>query len=383
MATDISPADRLELATETPNFEGAAQQKFVLSKDEIQPMRRPTKEESTPKRGLMSIATHQSEPETTDNALPPISHIALNRMGFGPTTGDVERFNALGENDEERLENYVDQQLSPESLDDLATELRLIGSGFTTLNKSRDQLWQDHIASRPSSSVRWLPFRETERAVFIRAIYSTRQLNEVLADFWHNHFNIYANDYWAAPMWVHYDRDIIRGNMLGNFRKMLEDVGTSLAMLYYLDNYTNTAAGPNENYARELFELHGLGAENYLGVQRQHEVPKDEEGIPIGYVDDDVYEATRCFTGWTINFDNGKVMFDSGNHDRFQKHVLGRFLGADQPPFKDGRDVYDFVASHPGTARHIARKLCRRLIADQPPQSVVDHAASVFRENLV
>src|SRR5690606_660885 len=108
-------------------------------------------------------------------------------------------------------------------------------------------------------------------------IYSRRQLTAVLADFWHNHFNVFGAEYWSAPMWVHYDRDVIRANLLGNFRKMLEDVGTSFPMMLYLDGYGNTVSGPNENYARELFELHTLGAENYLGVRRQNEVPLDSE----------------------------------------------------------------------------------------------------------
>src|SRR5690606_2214012 len=127
-----------------------------------------------------------------------------------------------------------------------------------------------------------------------------------------------------------------------------------------------------------LFELHTLGAENYIGVRRQDEVPRDTDGEPVAYVDDDVYESTRAFTGWGVNFDTGAFEYFPDRHDRFQKYVLGRFLRVDQPSLKDGTDVLDAVAYHPGTARHISRKLCRRLIADDPPQRVVEEAAGVF-----
>jgi len=208
---------------------------------------------------------------------------------------------------------------------------------------------------------------------------------EVLADFWHNHFNTYAWEYPLYAMFAHYDRDVIRGNMLGNFRQMLQDVAESTCMLYYLDNYTNSRAGPNENWARELLELHAMGAENYVGVKRQSDVPLDGQGRPGGYVDDDVYEATRCFTGWTVaNSDSGPggntglLLYRDDWHDRFQKTVLGQFIPADQEPFKDGLDVLDVLAAHPGTGRHICRKLCQRLISDDPPESVVQSAAALF-----
>ncbi|NJK44547.1 MAG: DUF1800 domain-containing protein [Pleurocapsa sp. SU_196_0] len=137
-----------------------------------------------------------------------------------------------------------------------------------------------------------------------------------------------------------------------------------------------------------MFELHTLGAENYQGVKRQRDVPGFAEGKPVGYVDDDVYEATRCLTGWRVHDnkdepglrDDGSFAFYQPWHDRFQKTVLGRYFPPDQAPMKDGRDVLDLLAAHPGTARHIARKLCRRLVADEPPQALVDRVATVFRE---
>ena len=311
----------------------------------------------------------------------PLAVRVLGRMGFGPRPGDVEAFDALGATDSARVAAYVEQQLDPAGIDDADVETRLAAAGMTTLAKSREQLWAEHAANDPEWYVRLLPAIETERAAFLRALYSRRQLVEVLADFWHDHFNVYGWDYISAPMWVHYDRDVIRANMLGNFRVMLEAVAGSPAMLVFLDNYTNSVAGPNENWARELFELHALGAENYLGVISPDEVPHDAQGRPVGYTDNDVYEATRCFTGWTYDHDTGATIFRTDWHDRFQKNVLGRWVAPNQPPFKDGRDVLDFLATHPGTARFIARKLCRRLIADEPPQPVVDAAAAVFAAN--
>ena len=311
-------------------------------------------------------------------APPPVAVIAFNRMGFGPRPGDIAAFNALGSNDVDRLTAYVDQQISPETIDDSACDARIAAAGFTTLNKSQAQLWLDHVEADVSYSERIRPFFEIERMAFLRGVHSKRQLAEVLADFWHNHFNVYGYDYWSGPLWVHYDRDVIRANQLGNFRVMLEAVATSPCMLYYLDNYTSSNAGPNENWARELIELHTLGAENYLGVMRQIDVPLDGSGKPVGYVDDDVFEATRSFTGWTFDFDTGLFEYRSDWHDKFQKTVLGTYMPPNQAALADGQDVLDAVAFHPGTARHIARKLCRRLISDDPPQTVVDAAATVF-----
>ena len=234
-------------------------------------------------------------------ALPSLAVIALNRMGFGPRPGDIAAFNALGSTDSERLTAYVDQQLNPASIDDSACDAIIAGYNFETLGKSQAQLWADHIKSDAAKDWRYrrLPVWETERVAFVRLLHSKRQLTEVLADFWHNHFNVYGWDSWIQSTFVHYDRDVIRGNMLGNFRKMLGDVARSPAMLYYLDNQSNSGGNPNENYARELFELHGLGAENYFGVRKTTD-PEivDENGDRKGYIDSDVYGATTCFTGW-------------------------------------------------------------------------------------
>lgn len=314
----------------------------------------------------------------------PTSILALHRLGFGPRPGDVAAFQALGGGPAARLAAWVDQQLDPASLDDSELDAKIAAGGFTTLGKSRAQLWVQH-KKNSSYSERIRPRDEVERATFLRAIYSRRQLFEVMVNFWHDHFNVYSYDSWPSSMFVHYDRDVIRANALGNFRLMLGSVAKSTSMLYYLDNYTSTNAGPNENFSRELFELHTLGSENYLGIGPQHAVPT-ENGVPIGYVDADVFESTRAFTGWTVasdssTGDNGEFYYRDEWHDRFQKTVLGTFMPQDQPPMQDGRDVLDALAFHPGTARHVCRKICRRLTVDEPPQSLVDAAVATWRAN--
>lgn len=339
------------------------------------------------KPAMRSSHTVMASAGATLPALPPLEVIALNRMGFGPGVGDLSAFRNLGSTDEERLTAYVDQQLTPESIDDSACDAIIAGHGFSTLNKSLAQLWADHVmVENLTWDERTQPVRETEHAAFLRAVYSKRQLQEVLADFWHNHFNVFGWDSWSAPVWVHYDRDVIRGNMLGNFYQMLVAVAQSPAMLYYLDNQSNSGGNPNENYARELFELHCLGAENYLGVvplqisesgQFEHPAPKDANGRPLLYVDADVYGATTCFTGWRINRDTGAFEFDASAHFPYQKLVLAQAI-PDSQGIKDGYDVLKLLAEHSGTARYVSRKLCRRLVSDTPSESLVQAAADVF-----
>jgi hypothetical protein len=310
--------------------------------------------------------------------LPSAAIIALSRMAFGATPSDWGAFQASGADDAARLTAYVDQQLNPSAIDDNACDTLLAAQGFTTLNKSLEQLWADHVLGEAD---RYLPAAEIEKATFLRAIYSKRQLVEVLANYWHDHFNVYAWDYSIAPVFVHYDRDVIRKHLLGNFRQMLEAVAQSPAMLYFLDNQSNSGDRPNENYARELFELHGMGAENYFGV-RSTEDPaiKDEQGNRLGYVDSDVYGATTCFTGWRVDEETGHFAFDDSAHFPYAKIVLGKVIPEFQG-IQDGKQVLDLLAFHPASARYICRRLCRRLISDNPPESIVQAAADVFIAN--
>lgn len=333
---------------------------------------------------------------------PPLGVIALNRMAFGNRPGDpvnsVGAFDArTGLTPADKLQHYVDEQLNPNDADDAEVNSRVTPAAFPTLFKSLDQLWLENFKKGDKS----IPLRELRIASFIRATYSKWQLREVLVDFWHNHFNVYAWDYFiASSAWPDYDR-IIRTNAFGNFRAFLEAIGKHRAMLFYLDQYISRAPQFNENYARELFELHGMGAENYLGVMDALAVPDYDpngpnglSGItlpspvpPLGYVDADVYAAARAFTGWTFDDDGqnstGAFMFDSNIHDRGEKRILrGRLIdNSHNSDPGDGQFVYDMIINHPGTAKFIARKLCRRLITDSPPESLVNQIALVFYNN--
>ena len=243
-----------------------------------------------------------------------------------------------------------------------------------SLNLPLPQLWATYYTA--SSPDRTRPARDVRVATLIRAATSRRQLYEVMVDFWHNHFSIYAWGYdYASATWASYDRDVIRDNALGNFRALVEKVAKSTAMLYYLDNYISQGASFNENWGRELLELHTLGAENYLGTQDPTGVPTDPvSGLHVGYVDNDVYEAARCFTGWRVNNgqssapgNDGTFLYHNPWHDRANKFFLGKYMPADQGPEVDGKQVLDWLAQHPGTARFIVRKLWRRLIGDNTP----------------
>lgn len=347
----------------------------------------------------------------------PLEAVLFNRTAFGPSDSDVAAFHQAGSNSKKRFENYIEQQLNPESVSDLVCDAKLSLAGLMTLNKSVKELFTEHTLAankirddekmdlppgnsprkneakkelkKDENHLRLQPVREVETATWIRAIYSRRQLQEVLVDHWHGHFSVYGWDNQIASVFPQYDRDVIRAHALGNFRDFLGAVAKSPAMLYYLDGFINQSGNPNENYARELFELHTLGAENYLGTEDRNRVPGFAHGAPSGYVDGDVYEAARCFTGWRLDVGKDKESKNTGEftyfeqwHDRFQKIILGHALKEYQPPMKDGHDVLDILAKHPGTARFVCRRLCRRLIGDNPSESIVQTAAKVFHDNV-
>ncbi|MBX9403467.1 DUF1800 domain-containing protein [Lysobacter sp. BMK333-48F3] len=322
---------------------------------------------------------------------PPFWIRVLGNLSYGATPQSIAEFNALGTTDTQRLANYVDWQLDWRAIDDSAVETRLANAGYTTLGKSLIQLWTDHVKPNPAYEVRMRPAWECQRAALVRAVHSKRQLHEIMVGFWHDHFNVTVGDYDAGPVYVHYQRDVIRPNALGNFRTMLEEVAKSTSMLYYLDNASNTRAGPNENFARELLELHTLGAENYLGFMDPFQVPPDAQdpSYPAGYTDIDVYETASAFTGWSIknghwefpNDNDGSFVYRQSWHDAGPKFLLGRMLYPEQPAMKDGRDVLDRLASHPGVARFVCKKLIRRFISDTPDPTMVQSAAAIFRQN--
>lgn len=337
------------------------------------------------------VSAGMSLPRLMTLARPPFAVQALNHLSYGATATTLAEFNALGSTDKQRLANYVDWQLDWDNISDSAVESRLTAAGYTTLGKSLTQLWADHVVADPEHDVRIRPATEVQRAAYVRAVYSRRQLREVLVNFWHDHFNVLANDFSAGPVYAHYSRDVIRANAKGNFRTMLEAVAKSTAMLYYLDNISNSRSGPNENFARELLELHTFGAENYLGFMDPFQVPPcpEDPGYPIGYTDIDVYETSAAFTGWSAKNahwqfpteNDGSFVYRQSWHDAGPKFLLGMLIYPEQPAMKDGRDVLDRLASHPRVAKFICKKLIRRFISDTPKQALIDSAAAVFRAN--
>ncbi|MCX7716881.1 MAG: DUF1800 domain-containing protein [Candidatus Sumerlaeaceae bacterium] len=307
--------------------------------------------------GLAKIA----DPAAGQAPEPSLAWHAANRLMFGPRPGEVAAIEQMG------YEAFLEQQLSPETIDDSACDAAIAALNPVTYAETWQQLYDRR--DLPDWNEVWRPLRDVQHATAIRMVMSKRQLYERLVEFWHNHFNIFGWDYIIRSMFTKWDLTI-RQHALGNFRALLEATAKHPCMLYYLDNYLSTNAGPNENYARELFELHTLGAIHYRS-----------EG---GYVDNDVYEASRCFTGWTFETGDsaptrGEFKYIRANHDRFQKIVLGRAIPNDQADLVDGRIVLDLLAYHPGTAKFICWKLCQRLVDDNPPPSLVASSARVFQ----
>ena len=368
-------------------IERAHRQRYQLSRaPRFQPM--PAQD---PAQGVAGPAMQKSSRgRLLTLAKPPFAVRMLNRMSYGATPQSVAEFNALGSSDSARLTAWVDRQLNPSAINDSAVATRLANAGYTTLGKTLAQQWAEHVRA---PDLEWRerirPGTEAQRECLVRAVFSNRQLFEVTTMFWHDHFNVMVSDGSIAPVFGHYSRDVIRANAFGNFRTMLEAVAQSAAMMYYLDNRSNSRSGPNENFGRELLELHTMGAENYLGFMDPFQVPPcpEDPSYPIGYTDIDVYETAAAFTGWTINDgrngggDDGSFRYYAAWHDSGPKFVLGTFIYPERPAMQDGRDILDRLASHPRVAKFICRKLVRRFVSDAPSQALVDSAAKVFRDN--
>ena len=417
-----------------------------------------------------------SRPLTEDEK---IVHI-LNRLAFGPRPGDVQKVKAMG------IQSYLDQQLTPERVDDTATQQKLTAYAMLQLNdeqlsamyqartlayakerKLRKQLIskttqgegnanmpttpdagidaaaapkakknvlamadpqerQELMAARQELMQAAMPIAQAQEqlvdAKMLRAIESERQLQEVLVDFWSNHFNIDIRKQSCGILKIGDDRDTIRPHVLGKFRDLLGASAKSPAMLVYLDNFQSTSAtaptaggmrpgmlmrrralaanrglngqavggqmpaanlpasqpakpkrgGLNENYAREIMELHTLGVDG-------------------GYTQHDVTEVARCFTGWGIGRagvarmggkgkigQTGGFQFHPFLHDNGEKTVLGQTIPAGGG-IMDGEKVLDILASNPATMRHISTQLCQRLVSDNPPASLVDKCVATWK----
>ncbi len=326
---------------------------------------------------------------------------ALRRLTFGYRTEDLAAFQALGANFDQRLEAWVDAQLAgyvpswpPAGDPPLQAVINDPGTNFETLGDSLATLWQERVVAGPPWPEYLYPLIETQYLTLIRAVHSQWQLAEVLADFWHAHFSVDGGKFEVSPVFVHYDRDVIRPNMLGNFRTLIGAVTRSTAMMYYLDNVWNSQYGPNENYARELQELHTLGAVNSWGFADEGDIPAAVQmpgssttlpaGLKAGYSENDVRQVAYCLTGWTISnpytdgANTGQFIYHGSWHDTRTKRVMG--IDITPGGQSETEQVLDLLAMHPNTARYVCTKLCRRLIGDDPPESVVDAAALVFND---
>lgn len=387
-----------------------------------------------------------------------ILHV-LNRIGYGARPGDVERVRQLG------LAAYIEQQLQPDRILDQGMTARL--TGFPTLTMSARQIAEDFYIpalearqqvkqaagsdptmqrpdpamqkpdapplsndGRPVRTPEQMELARKSRQVLdeltqqkvLRAAFSERQLEEVMADFWFNHFNVFAGKGATQQYLTEYERDAIRPHVFGKFRDLLGATAKSPAMLFYLDNWQSAdpdaqnmrmqgrrggaggsigigrpgqngrigqngrlvrpmpmpmpggeqnpdpqnpqrqKRGLNENYGRELMELHTLGVDG-------------------GYTQDDVVNVARAFTGWTIlgPRQGGSFRFEPRIHDAKEKIVLGQKIKAGGGQ-SDGEAVLDILAKHPATAKFVSTKLARRFVSDTPPPALVDRAAAKFRE---
>jgi uncharacterized protein (DUF1800 family) len=299
----------------------------------------------------------------------------LNRLAFGPTRDDFDYVKTVG------VERYIAEQLDPADITE-PIELRFRLAELATLGLGAVELRQLYGPLRPAAGVKptlddiraqqqraTLVFREAEEAQLLRAVLSRRQLEEVMVNFWFNHFNIFAGE-GLDRIWVgNYVEQAIRPYALGRFRDLLSAVAKHPAMLVYLDNTQNTASARtgqdqlNENFAREVMELHTLGAD-------------------AGYTQGDVETLARVFTGWRLNpldsseYPGVAAVFDGPRHDYGAKVFLGRPLQARGKA--EGEEALDILASSPATAHHIAFELAQYFVADAPPPALVDRLAARF-----
>jgi uncharacterized protein (DUF1800 family) len=358
---------------------------------------------------------------------------ALSRLTFGPRPGDVLKVRAMG------LDKWIDQQLHPDKIDDRANEQFVASYGilhqdqndllkqYAEEQRAKREVKRDKAAATDAADSmavrkerqqqqngRRQVVTQLQSSRVARAVGSERQLQEVMADFWENHFNIYMAKGAPEPYYLtDFDENVIRPHALGKFRDLLEAVAKSPAMLFYLDNARSMAdstrptlagggrreagggetplrgirrgplaamraaqqmqrqqqqqqlqkkqrPGLNENYGRELLELHTLGVDG-------------------GYTQQDVINVARAFTGWTIKppAQGGGFIFRPQVHDAGEKVVLGHKLAAGRGE-EDAEDVLDMLAKSPATARFISFKLARRFVSDSPSKALVDRATQTY-----
>jgi len=321
-------------------------------------------------RGLFPPQAKSTGPfqAPTSETIDPISH-ALNRAAFGPRPGDYARIGKLGTTPELSALAYLEQQLDHPHINDDSAEYA--ARRFETLQEPLGELFE----YQPE-----LLHNELMRATLLRAIMSERQLFEVMVQFWSDHFNIDPSKGECKWLKIADDRDVIRAHALGKFPDLLRASALSPAMLWYLDGRANRKRNPsekpNENYARELLELHTLGVHG-------------------GYTQRDVMEVARSLTGWTVRskdekpyFSIGKIDFKPELHDFGSKQIMDHTLPAadlkrshselEKLAREELDRILQILTSHPSTALHLSTKLCRHFIADEPPASAIAMVAGAF-----
>jgi uncharacterized protein (DUF1800 family) len=304
----------------------------------------------------------------------------LNRLAFGPRPGDVERVQRMG------VQQYIDEQLHPEAipmppalaarLDSLETVRRSAGDALGDYLELRKAVRNDEEGAKQRRRIeQGRAAREAAEARLVRATESPRQLEEVMVDFWFNHFNVFSGKGIDRALVASYERDAIRPHALGSFRALLGATARHPAMLFYLDNVVSSAPGQNaggngknkspglnENYARELMELHTLGVDG-------------------GYTQRDVTELARMLTGWTFEprrlVRTGETFrFDAARHDRGVKTWLGHEV---RPAGQaEGEYALDVLATHPATARHLSFQLAQYFVSDVPPPGLVERMTQTW-----
>lgn len=312
----------------------------------------------------------------------------LNRLGYGPRPGDIDRVLKIG------VDKYIEQQLNPQFIplpETLTAKLRSLevssqsaGSVLFDYQKAlKDTRDESDASQKKRRELVGRIVEETAEARLYRALQSPRQLEEVMVDFWFNHFNVYSAKGLDRALVASYERDAIRPYVFGNFRDLLGATAKHPAMLFYLDNWLSTSAnfqpsgrggklqgakakanGLNENYAREVMELHTLGVDG-------------------GYTQKDVTELARMLTGWTFDpramvRNNQNFHFDAERHDKGSKIWLGKTIAPSGQA--EAEYALDVLAMHPSTAHHLSYKLAQYFVQDNPPPALVDRLAKRYLE---
>ncbi|MDY7006740.1 MAG: DUF1800 domain-containing protein [Cyanobacteriota bacterium] len=298
----------------------------------------------------------------------------INRLSFGPTPGQVEQIKNIS------IDVYIQSQLKPNSipypkvliqkLEYLDTLPLKPGEIITELQKLQqigkdlklDQRGLNRIKGRFEQKI----FLQATKGRFLRTLESPSHLEEVMVDFWYNHFNVFGRQGLNRLYFSSYEQQAIRPHALGKFRDLLGATAHHPAMLIYLDNWRSHRGKINENYARELLELHTLGVDG-------------------GYTQDDIIALAKIFTGWGLP-PNAKraedvdgFYFNEKRHEPGDKFFLGQTIK--ENGMAEGEIALDILANHPATAQHISYKLAQTFVLDQPPESLVQTLAQVFLES--